>query len=892
MASSDEELVQDEVSDDEVIGIPPLPRSPGKRTVAKSARQRGAGRPSKVQAGKKSCLNCGKVKSLEEFPPGSANCRDPCKRIIDNLRSSFERARKKDVFDDMMKDETARKKLIRAYIMKCGVPKGMRGGKKKKEAGFCALQFLQEVRVEEQLVRDGVYEMMHEVAFMSHAAKPKHYPPTGLDQESAKSEFLKLSRETNAIVDFLGPTQKYQMRVGIKVKTLVTHRSLTAKAQAYQLKDKEKKKATQAEVNAAYNRLYKDMAEVGGATNALSNIDVLKNLASASDRDGGAFDGDQFSLTDIGSVMEYMAKNDARHGEEEEEVAGGENEEEDDDNDAMTEGSSRTATGTGRGKSTKRQASIVSAEGSPVEKKLKKVWFDRDSKIADAMRKQEQWLCNIEKSLANVSTELTDCLSGIPDAMKAKLSSEIRIARTRVEGVALVLAKPPQPGQSTGQADEAAAIVPGAEAAAPATPGAPAADAPKDLSASTEDPTEVPSWQKTARDALGKYIASFAGSSGAVKAGDLEAARQRLGSAPPCSSYRYLKCIFEFQRMVNDLLFANTPDDIKASINRMEPWKHALSELLTMSKQAVRKLKSGVSTITKENERASKRVIASLGNAAAPANNSDLFEHAPTLGQNIPCKEFSAFPATEMDWKKPGIIALPDKLEMFNKEGVVALAMKSFMNKFAASDQRATEGRAQRPLKSDSAKVVQELIAKIVPEDLIIKLDTVKDESSVKILAPSTYGIVHGQETATAESGYTAALRLSWQGTRTIVCARLEHVLNFLEAAGEPKASVSPKRAYQFLRSADKDILTKFSNNAPEKIMHGTVGAMDVFYLPSGWVFTERVGRGADAFGIRVSVLMKSDKDVLESISEWLLSVSKPSQVLQHIMDSMVLGCE
>ena len=153
----------------------------------------------------------------------------------------MERAREKDVFDDMMKDETSRKKLIRAYIMKCGAPKGMRGGKKKKEAGFCALQFLQEVRVEEQLVRDGVYEMMHEVAFMSHTAKPKHYPPTGLDQESAKSEFLRLSRETNAFVDFLGPTQKYQMRVGIKVKTLVTHRSLTAKAQAYQLKDKEKK---------------------------------------------------------------------------------------------------------------------------------------------------------------------------------------------------------------------------------------------------------------------------------------------------------------------------------------------------------------------------------------------------------------------------------------------------------------------------------------------------------------------------------------------------------------------------------------------------------------------------------------------------------------------------
>ena len=117
------------------------------------------------------------------------------------------------------------------------------------------------------------------------------------------------------------------------------------------------------------------------------------------------------------------------------------------------------------------------------------------------------------------------------------------------------------------------------------------------------------------------------------------------------------------------------------------------------------------------------------------------------------------------------------------------------------------------------------------------------------IFSPSQLGIPSDR--------YRKYTFLNLVGTVALARARLEHVLNFLEAAGEPKASVSPKRAYQFLRSADKDTLTKFSNNAPEKIMHGTVGAMDVFYLPSGWVFTERVGRGADAFGIRVSVLMK-----------------------------------
>ena len=73
----------------------------------------------------------------------------------------------------MLQDEGSQKKLIHNYILTCGDPAGARGGARNTFPGFPVLQFMAQLRSEEQLLRDGVYEMMHEVAFHHFASKPK-----------------------------------------------------------------------------------------------------------------------------------------------------------------------------------------------------------------------------------------------------------------------------------------------------------------------------------------------------------------------------------------------------------------------------------------------------------------------------------------------------------------------------------------------------------------------------------------------------------------------------------------------------------------------------------------------------------------------------------------------
>ena len=70
---------------------------------------------------------------------------------------------------------------------------------------FGVLQFEVYVSCQLQLIRDGVYTMMHEVRFVAWAAKPKNWPPLGLSQEQAKIEFARLMDLPDTITDEMGP---------------------------------------------------------------------------------------------------------------------------------------------------------------------------------------------------------------------------------------------------------------------------------------------------------------------------------------------------------------------------------------------------------------------------------------------------------------------------------------------------------------------------------------------------------------------------------------------------------------------------------------------------------------------------------------------------------------
>ena len=158
---------------------------------------------------------------------------------------------------------------------------------------------------------------------------------------------------------------------------------------------------------------------------------------------------------------------------------------------------------------------------------------------------------------------------------------------------------------------------------------------------------------------------------------------------------------------------------------------------------------------------------------------------------------------------------------------------------------------------------------------------------------PNVFAIAKGQETATAEPGNIATVRMSHEGVRTVVAARALDVVKFLEAAGEPLSALPPKRLNNFLKSATADVLSKFAAKegaaGPSKLYHGNVGAGDVLFLPSGWLFVERVARTTDRIGVRCSVWFKDDTVIFEEVNRWLLAASKPSVALSKAMGAMAM---
>lgn len=67
------------------------------------------------------------------------------------------------------------------------------------------MQFQTHVKCELQMIRDGNWTMMHEVAFIAWSAKPKNWPPLGLSQEQAKNEFQRRLELPDTIIDEKGP---------------------------------------------------------------------------------------------------------------------------------------------------------------------------------------------------------------------------------------------------------------------------------------------------------------------------------------------------------------------------------------------------------------------------------------------------------------------------------------------------------------------------------------------------------------------------------------------------------------------------------------------------------------------------------------------------------------
>ena len=80
------------------------------------------GRPAVHAKGKKRCASCGNMKLTSDFAVGSPDCQSPCRRIKDNLKNAFHNAGKGEEFKSMWACDDTRSKLMRSYVVKCGLP--------------------------------------------------------------------------------------------------------------------------------------------------------------------------------------------------------------------------------------------------------------------------------------------------------------------------------------------------------------------------------------------------------------------------------------------------------------------------------------------------------------------------------------------------------------------------------------------------------------------------------------------------------------------------------------------------------------------------------------------------------------------------------------------------
>ena len=98
------------------------------------------------------------------------------------------------------------------------------------------------------------------------------------------------------------------MQVGVKTKTQLIDRNAFVRSQGYNLPDKVKKNATQADVDKAYPKMHTNFENTAAASSQLNAKEMQKFLArGAAGHDGhdeSAFDGEIARLGGIAAVAE------------------------------------------------------------------------------------------------------------------------------------------------------------------------------------------------------------------------------------------------------------------------------------------------------------------------------------------------------------------------------------------------------------------------------------------------------------------------------------------------------------------------------------------------------------------------------------------------------------
>ena len=481
------------------------------------------------------------------------------------------------------------------------------------------------------------------------------------------------------------------------------------------------------------------------------------------------------------------------------------------------------------------------------KKKTKRGWFDRDTSIAGKVRAETTALCTLkvqlEQKLDECRETLQDC-AGKSSLCQEEIKVEQQTLGKRVQFLEAVL-------------QESSATLQGLIAQYDAPPETVAPTLPAETATAT----------------------SFT---------------LQMSTAPPCQSFRLLKTLASMRETLDEYWKCQETADLKEMAKARAQERKPLSELCTSCNAGLRELKRAV---TDHNTRAAKLANpkASAGNkkkGAGSAPTSVLFEFGPDKAEALQVVDASKFANadTKPDFSKPFIYKLSEANTKLLNEDTMKTGIASFKVAFQERIKKSEKDNATKaPEKRSKARAASKLAGEVsvafssffqdIPSGL--RLGVPLEGFAATSTAPQFWGVQNGAMVAGAEPDGLASCRLILQGTRMVLASSVQSLCELFGA-------LEPSMFWKYLMEIKKEDLEKLTAN--KGLYSATYSAGEMYYLPAGWVFCERVLQGEDLVGLLqrglttedqhtytqlqvirkcLTVGKKDDTNVSEALSAW-----------------------
>ena len=704
-------------------GVPPKGKGKAKAKSKASAARGGtrekAGR--KKKKGTRECRGCGKQVDIDAMPKGSADCWK-CKRAFNCIYNAGVRQGQADWVAEQMDCQRKRRRMLKAYLLKYPDPEE---GKKRKTC--CVLALKHDVRSESAVDKTRVGEMMWIGHAIHHFQKPKN---GSLDADEIKVMFKKKAAAADAIVDQKGP-KKAPLRVWFPTKDLVAYRNSFVKAKSYQVDEKTNRKATQEDIDKALSWTMDHHEKAGKASTSLTpqEMGAVLTRSGALDGDGAdAFDGNNANMA--GGVRDLVS--DATESEKEEE-----SEEEDKTDkqkrvkpkaeDSADEDDIDWETKSSRTRSSKQGTPKKERDGAS-QKSAKSKFFKRDEVVASTLRSLNTWASSqVENAKSHLRTmEQVEKQIGSDERVRSIVQFELTIMEKRKTCLQMIL----------DEGDQAS--------------------------------SKLLSW-------IADVEAAAKASSNAARVGAGDAkeaaalARQRMGAAPPCRSFKHLKTMAGFHDMKDGLHLCNTKEEVDSLVERLKPTRDAINELCVNVNAALSSLKSCVNAAQKklaekQEDGASRKKKAARRQGGKILNA--LVEHGPGLALEVPHFPLGAQGVREhlRCSRRPLLIKLPKDCEVLSpvarsimdsfvvvfqkaRGDAISSATKKFNGdpKAAKPESVSKRFRVSQPAKGKPAKVIDDLVDQLFQDHRLVPTADLPAKLR-DLTSASCFGISSGYE--------------------------------------------------------------------------------------------------------------------------------------------------